>query len=65
MQEDYGVARANAEQSNRYVDISDDDEIPDDSISIPDQDHLDHLEVAKLLTARNSQIKKIWLVKSP
>ena len=36
MQEDHGVAMANAEQGNRYVDTSDDDEIPDDNISIPD-----------------------------
>ena len=34
MQEDHGVAGANMEQDNRYVDTSDDDEIPDDSISI-------------------------------
>ena len=53
IQEDHGVARANAEQGNRYVDTSDDEEIPDDSISIPDQDHLD-TEVAKLLAVRNS-----------
>ena len=36
MQEDHGVAMANAEQGSIYVDTSDDDEIPDDSISIPD-----------------------------
>ena len=48
MQEDHGVARANVYEGNRYVDTSDDYEIPDDSISIPDQDHLDN-EVAKLL----------------
>ena len=53
VQEDHGVARANPEQGNKYVDIYDDDDIPDDSISIPDQDHLD-TEVAKLLAARNS-----------
>ena len=53
MQEDHGVARANVYEGNRYVDTSDDYEIPDDSISIPDQDHLDN-EVAKLLAARNS-----------
>ena len=53
MQEDHGVARANVQEGNRYVDTSDDYEIPDDSISIPDQDHLDN-EVAKLLAARNS-----------
>ena len=29
MQEDHGVAGANMEQDNRYVDTSDDDEIPD------------------------------------
>ena len=68
MQEDHGVARVNAEQGNRYVDTSDDDDdddddddgddddITDDSISIPDQDHLD-IEVAKLLAARNSPDK--------
>ena len=48
IQEDHGVARANAEQGNRYVDTSDNEEIQDDSISIPDQDHLD-TEVVKLL----------------
>ena len=53
IQGDHGVARANTEQGNRYVDTSDDYEIPDDSISIPDQDHLD-TEVAKLLAVRNS-----------
>ena len=52
IQEDHRVARTNAEQSNRYIDTSDDEEIPDDSISIPDQDHLD-TEVAKLLAVRN------------
>ena len=41
IQEDHGVARANAEQGNRYIDKSDDEEIPDDSVNIPDQDHLD------------------------
>ena len=56
MQEDHGVARANAQQGNSYVDTSDDYEIPDDSISIPDQDHLDN-EVAKLLVTRNSPDK--------
>ena len=56
IQEDHGVARTNAEQGNRYVDTSDDEEIPDDSISIPDQDHLD-TEVAKLLAVRNSPDK--------
>ena len=60
MQEDHGVARANAEQGNRYVATSDDDDIPHDSISIPDQDHLD-TEVAKLLAARNSP-KEVDLV---
>ena len=30
-QEDHGVARANAEQGNRYVDTSNEEEIPDDS----------------------------------
>ena len=45
-----GVARANIEQGNRFVDTSD-DEIPD--VSIPDQAHL-KIEVVKLLTARNS-----------
>ena len=52
MQEDHGVPRATAKQSNRYVDTSDDDDIPDDSTSIPDHDHLD-TEIAKLLAARN------------
>ena len=52
LQEDHGVARANAEQGNRYIDTSDVEVIPDDSISIPDQDHLD-TEVAKLLAVRN------------
>ena len=56
IQEDHGVARANAEQGNRYVDTSDDDEIPDDSISIPDQDH-SYTEAAKLLAVRNSPDK--------
>ena len=62
MQEDHGVAKANVEQGNRYVDSTDDDddddddEIPDDSISIPDQSHLD-TEVAKLLAVRNLQDK--------
>ena len=56
IQEDHGGARANTEQGNRYVDTSDDEEIPDDSISIPDQDHLD-TEVAKLLAVRNSPDK--------
>ena len=51
-----GVARANTEQGNRYVDTSDDDEVPDDSISIPDQDHL-CTEVAELLAVRNSSDK--------
>ena len=64
MQEDDGVSRTNAEQGNRYVDTSDDDEIPDDSVSIPDQDHLD-TKVAKLLAVRNSRDEMIWLVKSP
>ena len=52
IQEDHGVTRSNAERGIRYIDISDDEEIPDDSISIPDQDHLD-TEVAKLLAVRN------------
>ena len=56
IQEDHGVARANAEQGNRYIDTSDDDDIPNDSISILDQDHLD-TEVVKLLAARNSRGK--------
>ena len=56
MKKDHGVARANAEQVNRYVDTSDNDEIPDDSISILDQDHLD-TEVAKLVVVRNSPDK--------
>ena len=56
IQEDHGVARANAEQGNKYVDTSDYEEIPDDNISIPDQDHLD-TEFAKLLAVRNSPDK--------
>ena len=60
MQEDHGVARANAKQCNRYIDTSDDDDIPDDSSSIPDQGYLD-TEVAKLLAARNFP-EKIYLV---
>ena len=56
IQKDHEVARANAEQGNRYIDTSDDEEIPDDSISIPDQVHLD-TEVAKLLAVRNSPDK--------
>ena len=56
IQEDHGVTRSNAERGIRYIDISDDEEIPDDSISIPDQDHLD-TEVAKLLAVRNSPDK--------
>ena len=57
MQEDHGVARANAGQGNRQVDASDDDdEISDDSISIPDQDHLD-TELTKLFAVRNSPDK--------
>ena len=56
IQEDHGVARANAEQGNRYIDTSDDEEISDDSISIPGQDHLD-TQVAKLLAVRNSPDK--------
>ena len=53
---DHRVARANAEQGNRHDDTSDDEEIPDDSISIPDQDQLD-TEVAKQLAVRNSPDK--------
>ena len=53
IQADHGVARANAKQRNRYIDTSDEEEIPDDIISIQDQDHLD-TEVAKLLAVRNS-----------
>ena len=64
MQEDDAGSRTNAEQDNRYVDTSDDDEIPDDSVSIPDQDHLD-AKVAKLFAVRNSPDEMIWLVKSP
>ena len=60
MQEAHGVNRANAERGDRYVDASDvdndDDDIPDDSISIPDQGDLD-TEDAKLLAARNSPDK--------
>ena len=56
IQEDHGAARANAEQGNRYIATSDDEEILDDGIGIPDQDHLD-AEVAKLLAVRNSPDK--------
>ena len=56
IQEDHGVARANAEQGNRYIDTSDDEEISDNSISIPGQSHLD-TQVAKLLAVRNSADK--------
>ena len=45
-----------SQHCNRYVDTSDEDEVPDESISIPDQDHLD-TEVAKLLAVRNSPDK--------
>ena len=60
MQEGHWVVRANVEPGNRYVDTSNDEEIPDDSISIPDHNHLD-TEVAKLLGVRNSS-NKIYLV---
>ena len=56
MKEDHRVVRANAKQGNRYVDTSDDDEISDDSICIPEQDHLD-TEVDKLLAVRSSPDK--------
>ena len=56
IQEEHGVARANAWSSNRYVATSDDDETPDDSISIPDQDYLDTDAVSCLLS-EISQIK--------
>ena len=36
MKEDHRVARANPKQGNRYVDTSDDEEISDDSICIPE-----------------------------
>ena len=49
MQEDLGVAMANAEQGNRYVDTSDDDEIPDDSISIPDHRRCLLLEILQII----------------
>ena len=52
VQEDHDIVRANAKQGNIYIDTSDNDEIPDDSISIPDQDHLD-TEAAKLFTVEN------------
>ena len=55
-QEEYGVARANARSSNIYVATSDDDETPDDSISIPDQDYLNNDAVSCLLS-EISQIK--------
>ena len=64
IQEGHGLARATAEQSNRYIVISDDEEIPDDSISIPDQDHLD-TEVAKLLAVRKSPNKIDLVCTSP
>ena len=64
IQEGHGLARATAEQSNRYIVISDDEEIPDDSISIPDQDHLD-TEVAKLLAVRKSPNKIDLICTSP
>ena len=41
VQEDHDVARVNVEKGNRYIDTSDDDEILDDSINIPDQDQID------------------------
>ena len=50
--EDHGVARAYAEQGNRYIDTSDDEKIADDSIRTPDHDRLD-TEIAKLLAVRN------------
>ena len=51
----------NAGQGNRYVDTSDKEEIRDESISIPDQDHLD-TAVTKLLAVRYSPDKKIDLI---
>ena len=56
IEEEHGAARANAWSSNRYVATSDDDETPDDSISIPDQDYLDTDAVSCLLS-EISQIK--------
>ena len=51
MQEDHGVARANMEQDNRYVDTSDDDEIPDDSISI--RNSPDKIDLVGKITAES------------
>ena len=52
VQEDHDIVRANAKQGNIYIDTSDNDEIPDDNISNPDQDHPD-TEAAKLFTVEN------------
>ena len=51
MQEDHGVAGANMEQDNRYVDTSDDDEIPDDSISI--RNSPDKIDLVGKITAES------------
>ena len=51
MQEDHGVAGANMEQDNRYVDTSDDDEIPDDSISI--RNSPDKIDLVGKITAKS------------
>ena len=51
MQEDHGFAGANMEQDNRYVDTSDDDEIPDDSISI--RNSPDKIDLVGKITAES------------
>ena len=51
MQEDHGFAGANMEQDNRYVDTSDDDEIPDDSISI--RNSPDKIDLVGKITAKS------------
>ena len=51
MQEDHGVAGANMEQDNRYVDTSDNDEIPDDSISI--RNSPDKIDLVGKITAES------------
>ena len=51
MQEDHGVAGANMEQDNRYVDTSDDDEIPDDSTSI--RNSPDKIDLVGKITAKS------------
>ena len=51
MQEDHGVAGAKMELDNRYVDTSDDDEIPDDSISIKNSP--DKIDLVGKITAES------------